>query len=923
MRQRARTDGEAIRLFERSTERAGAKTMDLKLFWAKLGKQGYEHRHPLVCHLVDVAYVALGLWDSVLRFALKTRVARSLSLSIDDAGRWLAFWAGSHDIGKASPAFQEKERSGEARRCLEAYGFRFHGTYDVPHGTVSTAVLARVLPERHAWPAVEGPLAKRVATAVGGHHGVFPQTRQWFDLSDNVLGDDTWTNARIAILELLIRVLGVDCLPGPHVASDTEHWFFMFLAGLTSVSDWIGSNKIEFPHAGGDVDLADYFQQAPLSAGRALEHLGWTGWRPDDERTKSFAEMFAFAPRPLQIQSVEEAESLTGPSLILVDAPTGEGKTEAALFLSDRCIHTLGQQGLYFALPTQATSNQMFDRVTKFLGERYPLQKVNAHLLHGHALLSDTYERVRLAAVCDEGRDGAVVAETWFTRSQKQALLAPFGVGTIDQVLLAVLQTRHVFVRLFGLAGKTVVLDEVHAYDAYMSALLERLLAWLSALGCSVILLSATLPSAKRRSLLEAYSGRPLTLDGVPYPRMTVCNDTGARVVPVPPLNDRRTSIELTWKKLESLPLELAAALRYGGCAAVILNTVGLAQETYRRLKVALVAEGVEVELFHARFLFGRRQEIEERVLRRYGKPEVNPDRPQKAVLVATQVIEQSLDLDFDLMVTETAPVDLILQRVGRLHRHDRPARPIGKPPLLWIFEPPTQDGVPDFGKTERVYARHVLLRSYLALRDKATIRLPEDTESLVEAVYADTAAPPETRAWGEALEESWRSLVEELREGRSAAERVVIKPPRYDDDILEDFCQELEEENPDVHKSLRALTRLTEPSVQVVCLYRIGDGLFYDAAAKEPATDLSRPSLSNVKRLLRSSIAVTHPGAVKHLFQVSAYESWLKHSLLCHHRLCELDASGHVSLGDYELCVDGELGMIVRSARDAGGDQP
>src|SRR5207248_6281763 len=123
--------------------------------------------------------------------------------------------------------------------------------------------------------------------------------------------------------------------------------------------------------------------------------------------------------------------------------------------------------------------------------------------------LNPRFERLRYAAWVydEEKRPSAVVAEEWFARNKKQALLAPFGVGTIDQALLAVLQTRHVFVRLFGLAGKCVVLDEVHAYDAYMTTLMERLLRWLAALGCPVMLLSATLPRDKRVKLLRAYAG--------------------------------------------------------------------------------------------------------------------------------------------------------------------------------------------------------------------------------------------------------------------------------------------------------------------------------------------------------------------------------------------------------------------------------
>jgi CRISPR-associated endonuclease/helicase Cas3 len=533
-------------------------------------------------------------------------------------------------------------------------------------------------------------------------------------LSGNELGNHAWSDARHGLLTALAEALHLPGEPAPRAPSDDDHAFFMLLAGLTSVADWVGSAQDFFPFAGGDVDLAVYPKLAAVRAKTALKQLGWTGWRGNTSPT-TFPQLFGFPPRPLQEKAVALAASTTGPGLVVIEAPMGEGKTEAALFLSDYWNSTLGQSGLYVALPTQATSNQMFSRVKDFLANRYSAETVNLHLLHGQALLSDNYQQLRLAAVYDEpasqGTPGRVVAEGWFT-PKKRGLLAPFAVGTIDQVLLAVLQTRHVFVRLFGLANKTILLDEVHAYDTYMSTLLERLVSWMAALGCSVVLLSATLPRARRQRLLTAFGASESVIPETPYPRLLSVGDGKVTAISIPAA--RRMSIALSWVEAAALAAPLKDALRGGGCAAVICNTVGRAQEMYESLRTALEPEGIPVLLFHARFPFGQRDRLEKAILDRFGKA---GDRPYRAVLLATQVIEQSLDLDFDLLVTELAPVDLVLQRAGRLHRHSNRLRPASlNEAQLWLIQPDEFDehGVAHFGKNEYVYDRHILLRSYL-----------------------------------------------------------------------------------------------------------------------------------------------------------------------------------------------------------------
>jgi len=911
------------------------QSVGLLSFWAKLGSATYpDSFHPLLFHLLDVAAVASRLWNEVLRPPVKTRFATAIGLSQDDCAPWVAFWVGAHDIGKASPAFQSQGKSAPLTDALRPAGFDFLHTENVPHGTVSVPVLYQWLM------GCKLPIAaaRRIAQAVGGHHGVFPEVT-CFTLGTRDLGNKFWNAGRMAILDRLANLLGVPRDRPPQAGDGDDQSYLMVLAGLTTVADWVGSNQEFFRPAGNaqnwsdesEQRVLDYFTLAQAKATEAVQQLGWLRSEAAVQQPL-FLDLFRFLQlpgmRPLQQAASAMAPTLDRPTLVLVEAPMGEGKTEAALYLAD-AWERRGGQGMYVALPTMATSNGMFTRFVQFLREAYP-DRLNLHLLHGHALLSPAYEKL-----CALGREqpfdleiydtdnapGVVLADSWFAQDRKHGMLAPFAVGTIDQALLAVLQTRHGFVRLFGLAGKVVVLDEVHAYDVYMTTLLQHLLRWLSALGCPVILLSATLPRRKRLELLDAYTGTKADLAATdqPYPRISrVCpGENRAEVIHIPASEATRKTLHFEWidDDMERIAAKLTEALQAGGCAAVIRNTVGTAQETYRTLK-QLLPGTFEVELFHARFPFGRRQEIETRVVQRYGK---EGPRPAKAVLVATQVVEQSLDLDFDLLVTDLAPVDLVLQRAGRLWRHDRPRpAPIARP-TVWLLEPKdAEDGVPHFGAGQVIYERFVLLRSYLVLQ-RAAVQLPDEIEGLIESVYGEVALPlPETGAWATALADALQTMEAERKADSKAGRTFLVATPTYEDNILNKFNQQLEEDNPDVPKDRQACTRLAEPSIALVILYEIGCTLYLDPAGKQGVSIAKRPMLEDAKKFLNNAVTIQNQGCYWHYVKQAPPPAWQKSGLMRFHRVVRVDGAGKALPGEYPLLVDQSLGIEFPKPKEA-----
>ena len=362
---------------------------------------------------------------------------------------------------------------------------------------------------------------------------------------------------------------------------------------------------------------------------------------------------------------------------------------------------------------------------------------------------------------------------------------------------------------------------------------------------------------------------------------------------------------------------------------AVICNTVGRAQAVYQALKAyfpEIAPDGEpELDLLHARFRHDERQRREHRSLRRFGKEgtivhagddtDVPVSRPHRAVLVATQVIEQSLDLDFDLMISDPAPVDLLLQRSGRLHRHDRADRPGSlSAPRLWIVRPSVTGDVPTFdGGTAAVYDGHVLLRSWLVLRNVSTISIPGEVERLIAFVYDAALRCPEDASTS--LRNRWATTEEEQRtiieKHGALARRVLILPPDHPDDVFEGPNWELEEDDPKAHESIQALTRLGDLRVQVVCL------------TPEEAEGLSvstPPDWERAVWLLRRSVAIADRRITKDLLGWPVPSSWRRSPLLRHHRLVELDAIGERTVGSYRIRLDPELGISIGRVDEDGG---
>lgn len=746
--------------------------------WAPWGKAGKDGSHPLVCHALDTAAVAERLIPALIGPRCRDEL-RAAFEPLGDPDRWIATLCGLHDLGKHSPAFQGLQldlalaRFGESAaadlrtaRRREGLGRRF----DTPHGLVTAMHVKDLLLRREASPAT----AELIAVALGGHHGHFPdgaalrQARR----EVNNHGGQAWEGWRDELVDTVVA------LREPAGPGEAPWWDVhvsvaaaVGLAALTTIGDWIASDVANFPHA--DVsDLAAYVKRADELADAAVRRLDLRPWTPPT----TFAALFpGKPPRPVQALVERMTTGRDEPALVIVEAPTGEGKTGAALQASAALVRGLGLVGVYVGMPTQATGNQVFVELEKLAGELGG-DGVTVRLIHSGAAeyLSD-----RATTPSDVGRDDPddsdVQAQEWFTR--KKSLFASVGVGTVDQALKAVIRSGHVFVRLAALTNKVVVIDEVHAYDTYMSTLLDRLLAWLGRLGTSVVMLSATLPSRRREELVASWQSgllrclpreAPRMEPSTGYPRVTLAG-TGRPVTEATGLSALNATRPLRLERVrdEDVAGWALARVADGGSAVVVHNLVGRAVATYTALeeRIAALPEAVRPRLImiNGRLPAGARRAVEAELRAGFGEKGTRP----RAVVVGTQVLEHGLDLDFDAMLTDLAPVDRLVQRAGRLHRHDRSATR-GEPVLAIAGVADTASG-PRFPRyLEGVYAPMTLLRTWALLRDRTALDLPGEVPGLVDAVYG----PPEAVTCPAGWEEAWKAAAGRLERTWKTAER-------------------------------------------------------------------------------------------------------------------------------------------------------
>ena len=626
---------------------------------------------------------------------LITRSPKFLRDSVFPQGS--ALIAASHDIGKISPTFQKKIHSSVISKDEKILDSLASVDQDIEinwggHAGISQATLECL------------NAGKYIPEIVGLHHGAAPNLGGKTCNAEQ-FGGLEWQRKRAELCDILEKSMNESF---PVISNILQA---RVLAGLTCVADWIGSG---FLFDDPDLQWKNLIHKAVDSAGFL---------KPCFLEGLSFREVFGFEPRTIQQQLID---LVSGPGTYILEAPMGIGKTEAALFAAYLLVASGKATGIYFALPTQLTSDRIHTRVHAFLQK--VLDPTSPHreslLLHSNAWLKEF----------ELGKEGAP-GHSWFHAS-KRGLLAPFAVGTIDQALMASMNVKHGFVRTFGLAGKVVILDEVHTYDAYTGTILDRMVEELNGLHCTVIILSATLTNERRLKLL----GTEPSGDAA-YPVISALPQNIKKLIELKPSVLPGNTV--TVNHISDIDEALEEALARAEEDQQVLwleNTVADAQQVFSILAARSAGMGIECGLLHSRFIQKDRAKLEEHWVSRYGKDSGTLRNEKGRILIGTQVLEQSLDIDADFLITRICPTDMLLQRTGRLWRHNLHRRPNGAVCEVWILTTDLSTALIDpkkaFGKTASVYSLYVLLRTLQTWEEVKILSLPGDIHRLLETTY-------------------------------------------------------------------------------------------------------------------------------------------------------------------------------------------
>jgi CRISPR-associated endonuclease/helicase Cas3 len=730
--------------------------------------------HLLPYHCLDVAAVGtvyLKRSDGMRQWfqnAFEFRTAEMLF-------NWFAFWLALHDLGKFSEAFQSQRED----LFWQMRGQKPNSaiSYKVRHDTLGMLVWKEVVSDivvKDQWfgSSSEDYLdgLNSWARAVTGHHGQPPEESGYWGQHFNKEYDGC------SIIDFVGQIKS-QFLPNPGLSLDPEPFWraseqsSWWIAGMAVLADWIGSNTDYFSYRdnyGAPQSLSSYWEHALKQAGKALDAAGVVPVKTSDE--KLFSDLFPAISNPSPLQAWAASVDVgSDPSISLLEDVTGAGKTEAAVVLAHRIMAAGAADGFFIGLPTMATANAMYRRIAVVYAGLFGADASLA-LAHGQRNLVEAFAATVIRPGREEGdtkqSDETATARctAWLADHNKRALLASAGVGTLDQALLAVLHSKHQSLRLLGLFRKVLIVDEVHACDDYMQRVLETLLEFHARAGGSVVLLSATLPIRMKQALLKAYMrGRGCdpepTLTERRYPLVTSWRES-FNIPAESPLASRpdvcrRVTVQEISEELEVLGL-IERTLAAGQCVCWMRNTVVDAMDAYLKVKNRLPE--AQVTLFHARFVQHDRLCTERNILDLFGEDSGREQR-QGRLVIATQVAEQSLDADWDVVVSDLAPIDRLIQRAGRLQRHVRDAhgcrlrepgaRDERGQPTLWVYSPGWTDAPPanwykdKFSKSSNVYPHHGQLWLTAKLLRNGSIEMPRDARDLIEGVFGEDVEIP------------------------------------------------------------------------------------------------------------------------------------------------------------------------------------
>lgn len=907
--------------------------MDYRYLWAKKKRiDGDYYWLPLYIHLEDTAYVSGLLWEHWLSDGVKENIyenIRKTSPIDEDYPKNLAMFLGySHDLGKCNANFEFKKTFPIDPDLdlaifdkLKSGGFDFVNYYMIRnfrHNLVSEYILN------------EKGLDPSVSVILGAHHGKPISTDAYQALEEYKYevyqSDDktsvlykNWDNLHEHFIRNALDISGLEDISKIVTLPESAQVIF---SGLLILADWIASNEKYFPL----IPIDDF-----CGSKNRIEE-GFISWQNDKanpwdpkpcDTSKMYEERFNFKPRKDQEILTDLVKKIKEPGILIYEATTGSGKTEAALIAAEIMAQKSNRSGLFFALPSQATSNGIFLRMKEWLNNLSSLEKGNMalRLIHGKASLNDEFTSIKSSSNIYEEDEYGVSVNSYFA-GNKLSILDDFTVGTIDQLLLMALKQKHLMLRHLGFSNKVVIIDEAHAYSTYMNIYLDQALKWLGAYQVPVIILSATLPLKRRNELIKAYLlgqnkkskdiEKPLDFNKErSYPLVSFTD--GNKIIQYKDFektSSRRFEvIKLDKNDSENIAGRIRKDSKSGGVFGIIVNTVKRCQSLAKQL-IEIFGED-KVEILHSSFISTERIEKENNLLKTLGK---NGKRPDFKIIIGTQVIEQSLDIDFDVLYTDLAPMDLLIQRMGRLHRHKETKRPKNfLNPKVYVMDSVSYDF--DKGSTH-VYQEYILMRTEFYLPSE--IFIPKDVSDLVQKVYAkDDIEIEET--YKELYESKKNKYLSEIDNKKDQARKFALANPKHNVGPDKNIRKWLENTNnlAEISETKGACqVRDSADSIELICLQEKDSGYGYfgdNNALGELDNKLSKEIAKHTIKLptgmshgenLDKYIDILENYYIKYLKDWDKY-SWLKGNLAI-----IFNKNGDFDLGDYFLHYDEKLGL-------------
>lgn len=828
-------------------------------------------------HLMDT----VDTMEYLIAHYIAPSVVKASGISSEEFYKIAVFSAATHDIGKATNSFQQKilDSLPEHRAILKQYGIDIVRTgleKQTPHNLAGAAILNQYF-----------DVDDSICEIIAAHHGK-PRERgkeTSFSRQIRLYSTNFFSDSSKAVFELSWK----EIYKYASQKADISHIHSlsvqcqMIISGLLVMADWIASNDIVFPLFESTFDgiVPDRAKKGIAQFLASYGTLDYNEFGTAFMDESLFASRFGFRPNDMQLQTINVVNNIIEPGIMVIEAPMGLGKTEAALSAAEVLGSGAGSGGVYFGLPTRGTADAMYSRV-KAWADKVTSKHSSIELSHSMASYNEEYDKLK-AITYDDSFDGVSV-NSWMLGRHRR-LLSDFIVGTVDQALFVALRKKFLMLLHLGIAAKTVIIDEVHSYDDYMAVFMKSMLSWLGVYHVPVILLSATLTKEKRNELVSSYLGHSIKIESEDYPSL-ICTD-GGKVYTYPIECKDFSSKEIRirfWAEEESLEDKLKELLSDGGCAGIICDTVGYAQNIYEVLKKTL-EESYTVLLLHSRFLPEDRSKLETQVLKLVGKTSIDRN---KIIIVGTQVLEQSLDIDFDVIFTEKCPIDLLLQRMGRLHRHKRKKRPASMLfPTCYVF-----CGADTDKRAKTIYDNYIIEKTDECIKNKININIPNDIRSLTEYVY-DVNQQEDTQGKKEYL----------LRKKELSQKAEAFLLPEVSEC---EFKGLLSMENPSLNS-----VRIGINNVDVILLKEFED--HYETFSGCKIYNDKALADDKIKDLLKNKLSLRYDDDLEEEIQdnfanIKRY-SWMNNPYLENENVLILDIWGHISIGKREYEYSKEYG--------------